>query len=260
MAKALLSLGLAIVLAGCGSLAAGPATTATNPVPTPFPEIATTPSFQTWTTSRILAFRDTKGSTPQQPYVGLGLQILAPAATLTAIESGEFELVVSGQEPPAGWFATPLGSEPIVFAVHPSNPVRDLTLAELARIFRGQSVNWGEFGGPDLDITPVIPLRGDELREAVASNLLKNLRFTTLARLGPSPEATLTLVRQIPGAIGILPLSAAGEGVNLLKVEGIAPAVGEERYPLHVEVLGFAPHEPSGVVREWLAWLQAEGS
>ena len=260
MAKTLAGLCLAIVLAGCGTGLGGTAATATIPVPTPFPEIATTPSFQAWTTSRILAFREQKGSAAQQSYIGLGLQILAPAATLPAVDAGEFELAVSAQEPPAGWFATPLGSEAIVFAVHPSNPVRDLSLSQLARVFRGQSVNWAEFGGPDLDILPVIPLRGDELREALAVNLLENLRFTTQARLGPSPDATLTLVKQIPGAIGILPLSAAAEGVSLLQVGGVTASVGEERYPLQVEVLGFAPREPGGVVREWLAWLQAEGS
>ena len=260
MARALLGLGLAIVLAGCGFAPLRTAGTATIPVPTPFPEIATTPSFQTWTTSRILAFREQKGSAAERSYIGLGLEILAPAGTLAAVEAGEFELVVSAQEPPAGWFATPLGSEPIVFAVHPSNPIHDLSLAELARVFRGQSVNWSEFGGPDLDITPVIPLRGDELREALAANLLGNLRFTTQARLGPSPEATLMLVQQTPGAIGILPLSEAAAGVDVLQVGGIAPEIGDERYPLQVEVLGFAPHEPGGVVREWLAWLQAEGS
>ncbi|MGH2620281.1 MAG: substrate-binding domain-containing protein [Anaerolineales bacterium] len=260
MAKSALRFGVAILLAGCVSAPLGAAGTATFPVPTPFPEVATTPSFQTWTISRILAFRERQGSSVPGSYIGLGLEVLAPAATLTAVEAGEFELVVSAQEPPAGWFATSLGLEPIVFAVHPSNPVRDLSLAELARVFRGQSVNWSEFGGPDLDIMPVIPLRGDELREALAVDVLGELRFTTQALLGPSPEATLELVRKTPGAIGVLPLSAAVEGVSLLQVEGVAPAAGEERYPLQVEVLGFAPQEPGGVVREWLAWLQAEGS
>ncbi len=254
------SIGLAILLVGCGSSPLGASGTATFPLPTPFPEIATTPSFQVWTTSRILAFRERSGSTAQPGYIGLGLQILAPPAALTAVDAGEFELVVSAQEPPAGWFATPLGWESIAFAIHSSNPVDNLSLAELARIFSGQAINWSEFDGPDLGITPIIPLRGDELREALAVDLLGELRFTTQALLGPNPEATLELVRQTPGAIGILPLSAVGQGVLLLQVGGVAPAAGDDRYPLQVEVLGFAPQEPVGVVREWLAWLQAEGS
>ena len=260
MARTALILSLSIVLSGCGQLPPGARGTATIPVPTPFPEIATTPSFQAWTTNRILAFREQKGSAAQRSYIGLGLQILAPAATLPAVEAGEFELVVSAQVPPADWFATPLGLEPIVFAVHSGNPVHDLSLVQLASIFRGQASNWSLFDGPDLGITPIIPLRGDELREALAGVLLGNSRYSTQALLGPSPEATLALVGQTPGAIGILPLSAVVEGVLVLQVGGLAPAVGDERYPLQVEVLGFAPQEPSGVVREWLAWLQAEGS
>jgi len=260
VARTALILGLSIVLSGCSSVPRGPSETATLPVPTPFPEIATTPSFQAWTTSRILAFREQKGSAAQRSYIGLGLQILAPAATLPAVEAGEFELVVSSQEPPAGWFATPLGREPIVFAVHSGNPVRNLSRAQLASIFRGQASNWSEFDGPDLGITPIIPLRRDELREALAVELLGNSRFSTQALLGPSPEATLSLVEQTPGGIGIIPLSAVGEGVSLLQVGGLAPTAGEGRYPFQVEVLASAPREPGGVVREWLAWLQAEGS
>jgi DNA-binding transcriptional LysR family regulator len=260
VARTALILGLSIVLSGCGQLPQGASGTATIPVPTPFPEIATTPSFQAWTTNRILAFREQKGSAAQRSYIGLGLQILAPAATLPAVEAGEFELVVSAQEPPADWFATPLGWEPIVFAVHSGNPVHDLSLVQLASIFRGQASNWSVFDGPDLGITPIIPLRGDELREALAVDLLGNSRFSTQALLGPSPAATLSLVEQTPGGIGILPLSAVGEGVSLLQVGGLAPTAGDGPYPFQVEVLASAPREPGGVVREWLAWLQAEGS
>jgi phosphate transport system substrate-binding protein len=178
---------------------------------------------------------------------------------VSAVEAGEVELVVSSLEPPAGWFATPLGSEAVAFAVHPSNPVRGLSLPDLRRIYAGQSTNWSEFGGANLDVVPVIPLRGDELREAVAEVVMGGLRFTTNALLAPTPEASLALIREHPGAIAILPLVAGGEGVRLLAIEGIGPDLGDERYPLRLEVLGYAPEEPAGVVREWLAWLQAEG-
>lgn len=260
MVRGFLFVGVTFLLAACGSLELGASAPATFPVPTPFPEIATTPSFQAWTTSRILAFRESMGSTPERPYIGLGLQILARPAALDAVAAGELELVVSASEPPAGWFVTPLGWERVVFAVHPGNPVRALSLQELASIFRGQTVNWDALGGPDLAIQPVIPLEGDELRDHLAGRLLEGRRFTTLALLGPSPEATLAWVGQDPGAIGILPLSTANDRVALIQVEGIEARDREGRYPLEMEVLAFAPQEPGGVVREWLAWLQAEGA
>jgi len=37
--------------------------------------------------------------------------------------------------------------------VHPQNPVKDLTLAQLARIFSGDCTSWKEVGGPDWPIT-----------------------------------------------------------------------------------------------------------
>ena len=260
MARGWLSVGLLLLLAACGSLEFGAREQASFSVPTPFPEIATTPSSQAWATSQILAFRESMGSTPERPYIGLGIQILARPAALRAVEAGELQLLVSASEPPAGWFVTPLGSERVGFAVHPGNPIRDLSMQELTSIFRGQIVNWSEFGGLDLAIQTIIPLEGDELRDYLAGDLLEGRRFTTLALLGPSPEATLALVEQKPGAIGILPLSAANDRVALVRVDGIEATDREARYPLQVEILGFAPQEPSGAVREWLAWLQANGA
>ena len=43
----------------------------------------------------------------------------------------------------------------IAIVVHPDNPVNELTLGQLSRIFTGQSVRWSDFGGPD---EPIIVL------------------------------------------------------------------------------------------------------
>ncbi len=222
-------------------------------LPTPFPEIATTPEFEAWATARILSFRETKGS---ETFIGLGLQLLALPAALESAEAHSSVLVVSSAEPPAGWFATPLGKEPVVFVVNANNPLRDLALDNVVAIFTGRTDNWQSLGGQDLAIQPVVPLEGAETRSYLQQTHLGDGQFTSSALLGPNPRAVPALVQEDLGAIGILPLSAVSGDVSLLSIDGHDPIQGD-KYSLTIEVLGFAPEEPGGVVREWLAWLQA---
>ena len=222
-------------------------------LPTPFPQIATTPELEQWTTERILSFRETQGA---ESFIGFGLQLLVLPAALESVETQSSVLVVSSAEPPTGWFATPLGREPIIFAINAENPIRDLTSDEVVRIFAGRTDNWLELGGADVSIQPVIPLEGAETRSYLQQTLFGDRQFTSSALLGPSPAAVLSLVQEDLGAIGILPLSALTEEVGVLAIDGHDP-MQTDGYPFMIEVLGIAPEEPSGIVREWLAWLQA---
>jgi len=41
----------------------------------------------------------------------------------------------------------------LIILVHPSNPIRSLSISEIARAFAGEITNWAELGGPDRPIT-----------------------------------------------------------------------------------------------------------
>ena len=242
-------IGGAILLAACVS-----STPETAPaVPTPFPEIATTPELETWVTERILSFRETQES---DSLIGFGLQVFALPAALESAEALGSVLVGTSAEPPPGWFATPLGKDPVVFVVNAGNPLRDLAAEEIIDIFTGRTDNWQSLGGPDLTIQAIVPLQGTETRSYLQQTLLGDRKFTSSALLGPIPEAVLKLVQEDLGAIGFLPLSAVCGDVSLLSIDGHDP-VQATRYPFIIEVLGIAPEEPGGIVRNWLAWLQA---
>ncbi|MCJ7823889.1 MAG: hypothetical protein MUP44_03240, partial [Anaerolineales bacterium] len=63
------------------------------------------------------------------------------------------------------------------------------------------------------------------------------------------------------GAVGFLPFSAVGDKIRPIRVEGTLPGaatINDGSYPLPISILAIAPQEPSGEVRAWLAWLQAE--
>ena len=220
-------------------------------LPTPFPEIVTTPELEAWTTAQILTFRATK----EDEAFGFGLQTMGLPAALDSTENGEMTLLVTAAEPPEDWFATPLGPDPVVIIIHPDNPIQDLSTDQARDIFSGRSENWQDHSGPDLVIQPVIPLEDAETRSFLQRHLLEDQRFASTALIGPTPIAVIELVQTNIGGIGMLPLSAVDNGGSLLTIDGYDPEQ-DDRYPWNLELLGTSPSEPTGEIREWLAWLQ----
>ncbi len=54
----------------------------------------------------------------------------------------------------------PIGLEAFVFFVNEQNPVDDLTVEEVRKIYAGEYTNWQEVGGPNRVINPVTRLEG----------------------------------------------------------------------------------------------------
>ena len=235
-------------LCGCAPVA--------SPVPaTEVQPVIRTPAFaglvKTWFDGYLQA----------NPHSSISLVTTPPETALASLEDGSAEIIIGGLAPPAGWFATPLKEDGIVVVAHPSIRLRDLSLSELAAIFTGRLSGWDSLADTDIQIQPVIPLPGDEVRAAFQSLVMNGQRFTNNALLGPTPDAVLQLVADYEGAVGFLPYSAAGDTIQAIRVEGIAPSdasIRDGHYPLPITILAIAPQEPGAEVRAWLVWLQAE--
>jgi phosphate transport system substrate-binding protein len=229
---------------------------AATPAPTPVVQhVISTPSYA----NLVKTWFDGYLQVNQDSFISLGNQ--PQEAALASLEDGFGDVLIGGLTLPTGWFATPLSEDGIVVVVNPDLRVRDLSIDELAALFTGRMSNWESFAESDLQIQPVIPLPGDEVRAAFQSTVMSGQRFTNNALLGPTPAAVLQLVDENEGAVGFLPYSALGEKVHPIRIDGILPGVAtirDGRYPLPITILAIAPQEPSGDVRAWLAWIQSE--
>ncbi len=250
MAKRIVVLMLSLVLTSC----------TTEPTTTPtltLAHVVTTPALEGIVTWWCTSYADELGLSP------IELEILPPNEALAVAESGEVELVITGVEPPPGWFAVLLEIEGIAVVVHPSNPLRVFSMEDLAAIFTGEVTSWQELGGADKQIQPVIPLPGDEVRIRFENLVLGGSPPSPAAQLGPTPLAVSMIVAGDPGAIDYLPFSQVTEEVRPIRVDGILPGsstIQDGRYPLRLEILALSPEEPTGVAYEWLAWLQSSQS
>jgi phosphate transport system substrate-binding protein len=54
----------------------------------------------------------------------------------------------------------PIGKEAFVFFVNKNNPVDDLSVDEIRKIYRGQITNWKDVGGVDKTINPLTRIKG----------------------------------------------------------------------------------------------------
>jgi phosphate transport system substrate-binding protein len=165
-----------------------------------------------------------------------------------------------------------IASDAIAIVVHPSNPVDQLTLQQLAHIFSGQITNWLEVGGED---RPIVLLSRESnsgthvyfLEEVVR---LGDREATTLfspdTLLMPSSEGISAEVRQNPNAIGydglgyVTPdqktIAVASEPGGLY-VEPSIETVNKGVYPISRDLYMYTAGEPEGIIAEYLDWIRS---
>jgi len=134
-------------------------------------------------------------------------------------------------------------SEPLAIVVNRNNPLSEISLADLRRVFRGQRSRWTN----GRRVTLVMRDAGAPEREAIIQGLYgldeAQYRRTFLQAVfsGEAAEAPKTLastngvlrfVYNVPGAIGYVRARDVNASVKMLRVDGRLP--GEPGYRLGV--------------------------
>jgi phosphate transport system substrate-binding protein len=107
----------------------------------------------------------------------------------------------------------------ICLVVPVANPVQNVTLGELQRIWRGEMLDWAALGGRDGRILPVLPPLSSDLARAFARRVMAGEAMRSPALVEASDSAVAARVAATRGAIGVVPLAlAAGAGLKTLRV------------------------------------------
>lgn len=244
------------MLAAVGVAAAsacGPSRTANAPV---YPQVAVTSAIDEIAAGWLAAYREETGPPAFE------LLPMPPSQAIDRAESGDLALVMAVADPPLDWFATPLTTDALAVIVHTTNPVPDLSLAELRGLFSGAIADWDELGGAELEVQPYLPYPGDDLRVRFETAVMGGLPAAGVAFLVPHSRAAREAVAADRSAVGLIPASMVDESVRALRLDGVLPGpstIAGGRYPIRLPIVAFAPQEPTGAVREWLVWLQKAG-
>ena len=146
---------------------------------------------------------------------------------ITAVAEGRCDIGLSSrnlkdEEKAQGLTETVLALDGIAVIVNPDNPVNDLDLETIGKIYMGEITNWKDIGGNDLEIVLIGREAGSGTRDGFES--ITGTEDTCKYRQElTSTGDVMGAVAGNPAAIGYASLASVKETVKALLVGGIAP-------------------------------------
>ena len=146
---------------------------------------------------------------------------------IKAVQEGRCDIGLSSrdlkdEEKSAGLKGTVLAYDGIAIIVHPENPVEDLSVETIAKIYKGEITNWSEVGGNDAEIVLIGREAGSGTRDGFES-ITDTEDACKYRQELTSTGDVITTVSQNPGAIGYASVASVKESVKALTVDGVAP-------------------------------------
>jgi len=191
------------------------------------------------------------------------------------IKASEIEAAqANGVEP----YEIQIATDALSIVVHPSNPVSELTIAQLSAIYTSQITNWQDIGGND---APIVAIARDTnsgthvyFKEQVVQmkglpDEDKSLEYSPNVLLLPSTKEGVDEVAKNPNAIFFPGLGFLTEEVKPLAIKktaddlAILPSVAtalDGSYPIARPLLYYTNGEPRGIIKEFIDYcLSPEG-
>src|SRR5262245_33416342 len=150
----------------------------------------------------------------------------------------------------------------IVPIVSPSNPVKNLTIAQLKDIYAGKITDWKDVGGKKGPITVVSRDATSGTHEVWAEIVLNHEPVVTTARTQNTSEGVIETVANDPNAIGYdgIDYVEGNARVKSVSVEGVkasATAVGDKSYKIARPIYMFTRGNPNTLVVEFLDFVKS---
>jgi phosphate transport system substrate-binding protein len=131
----------------------------------------------------------------------------------------EFAKAVANKVYPVAWTVSMDG---VCVVVHPSNPVKALTSAQVRDIYMGKITNWSQVGGSN---TPIVVISRDTSSgtyETFETLIMKKQPMAAGVEYVNANPQVQARVRTTPGAIGYVGLGFL-EGVKAVPIDGVKP-------------------------------------
>ncbi len=185
---------------------------------------------------------DRIGQAFRERYPGVELEIAAGGTLVgvQAVHEGVVDIGMASRaltpEEAAGIEQYQIAADVIAVVVNVDNPVEGLTMAQLAAIYRGDTTNWSEVGGPDLPILVVVREQNSGTRGAFDELVLDKQEPTAPNQQGAVAASEVSaIVADDPAAIGYVGFGHLGPVLKVLAIDGVYPTEESARdgsYPL----------------------------
>ena len=149
-------------------------------------------------------------------------------AGITAVQEGTCDIGLSSralkdEEKAAGLKETVLAYDGIAIIVHPDNPVSDLSIEQIAKLYTGEITNWKDVGGNDAEVVLIGREAASGTRDGFESITGTKDKCRYRQELTSTGDV-ITAVSQNPDAIGYASLASIKDSVKALNVDGVTPS------------------------------------
>jgi len=147
--------------------------------------------------------------------------------------------------------------------VHESNPISELSMAQLKMIFTGKATSWKDVGGPDAKIIPYSRENSSGTYVFFKEHVLENADYTPRAQNMPGTAAVVNAVSKEKFAIGYGG-AAYAKGIKIIKIKkdpagpAIAPSdatIHDGSYPLSRPLFFYTRTKPSADIKAFTDWV-----
>lgn len=189
------------------------------------------------------------------------------SAGITAVAEGRCDIGLSSRnlkdsEIEQGLTGTVLAYDGIAVIVSPENTVEDLTVEQIAAIYKGEITNWSEVGGIDAEIVCI----GREASSGTRSGFEEIVGVEDVCAYRQELSSTgdvITAVSQNPGAIGYASLASVKDTVKAISVNGVVPGdetVKNETYAIQRPFLLVTKGELSETAQAFFDFITSEAA
>ncbi len=112
----------------------------------------------------------------------------------------------------------------VCVVVHPSNPIHELTTAQVRDIYMGNIINWKQLGGADLDIVAISRDTSSGTYETFHKLVMKKEEMAAGVEYVNSNPQAHARVKTTQGGIGYVGIGFLDSNVKALKLDGIMPS------------------------------------
>lgn len=162
--------------------------------------------------------------------VNIEINQIGSSAGITNALNGVSEIGMSSrdlkEEEKASLQETVIAYDGIVVVTHPSNHVKNLTIAQVKDIFTGKITNWKEVGGDDMEIVVVSREDGsgsrDAFQEIVGYSSGELVRNSIIASGNGNIKTTVATNKH---AVGFISFEYIDESINTVNINGVEATV-----------------------------------
>ena len=171
---------------------------------------------------------------------------LGTKARLQALEEGQIHIALAShglvveELTRRGMVVHEIAKVAVVFAVHASVPVTNVTDAQICDVYAGKITSWKGLGGPDIAIAPRTRPDSEVDAEVVRGKIacLKDLRMADGVRVMPRSGDMAKELAATVGAVGMTTTTVVEQSrgqIRALSLNGVIPSaetVGRKTYTL----------------------------